>query len=687
MNNNMSLMDKVYKGVAEGVSSLMSKPKSEFTHLSSPQVLEIGQAVNQIYRQNSNLISKKINMPEIVVVGTQSSGKSSVLNGILSMDLLPTGGNMVTRVPLNLSLIQTNSLQNHEGSEKILLEFGNYHEGVWNTKKQYYLTSPLPTDQEILAVRKMIESETTMKAGDSCNISMDEINIRIYSPHVPTLTLTDLPGLITVARTDQGQPADISDQIKKMVGKYISSPQSIILAVMASRSDLEADLGFGLVKEYDPNGQRTIGVLTKVDLMNMDSDISDYLYGNDNISSALKLKYGYYALRNRTNKNIVEEKKTPLDGRQMELDFFKKHSIYGQMISNPVLKTRFGIYELGQSLGDILTEAIKNALPDILKEILDQESQTLNALKELGSPIPVESSEQISYLHGLIERINREFKSALDEKGQAPPRNTGRLIKDHFVKYRSEVSAINPFDNKVCSDEYLSNIISNAEGNHMSFPTPPIEVLEHTLQDRTGRPIKVLLDPSLVLLRNVSQELVKLVEILLSNEEIARFPNLKKKFKDGLIQNGLTPEQSASSDEIRKLVEIEESYIWTDDPAFLNELLNLVKNSPSEDENQKNKKGITPGLDQKPSITILRKLLKTYFSTVQNNFQHNVPKMIMNFLVSKMKNKLSGILFNEIQGVAPTELLRERPEQETKRQKLTQQLKLLSSAREKLESF
>lgn len=197
----------------------------------------------------------------------------------------------------------------------------------------------------------------------------------------------------------------------------------------------------------------------------------------------------------------------------------------------------------------------------------------------------------------------------------------------------------------------------------------------------------------------IEQELVKLVEILLSNEEIARFPILKKKFKDGLIHNGLTPEQSVSSEEIRKIVEIEESYIWTDDPLFQSELLNLVKNPVLDDEPQTktNKTGFDKvkfwdqnnnnPLNHRPSVSILRKLLRTYFLAVQANFQHNVPKLIMNFLVRRMKDRLSGILFNEIQGSNSDELLRERPEQETKRQKLTQQLKLLSSAREKLESF
>lgn len=687
----MSLMDKVYEGASwagESVGRLLKK-KENFTNLSSPQILEIGQAINQIYRQNSNLISKKINLPEIAVVGTQSSGKSSVLNGILSMDLLPTGGNMVTRVPLNISLIQTSSLQNKDQVGSIQLEFGDYKEGQWNTKKQYTLTSPQPTNDEIQAVRKMIDFETKEKAGNNMGISFEEINIRIYSPYVPSLTLTDLPGLTVVPCTDRGQPEDIPQQIEKLITKYIERPQTIILAVMASRTDLETDLGLGLVKKHDSNGQRTIGCLTKIDLMNVDTDICDYLYGNQSIPSDLRLKYGYFALRNRTSR---EMEKSPLEGRDLEMAFFNGHPKYRQMLKDEVLKKRFGITSLGSSLSEILTESIKNALPDILKEIIDQQLRTEEDMKNLGKAIPETSNEQISYLHNLIERINRQFNSAIHDKGQSPPKNTGRIVRDHFINYRENVLTMNPFDPNACSDEYLMEIIKNAEGNHMSFPTPPIEVLEHTLQS-DARPIKVLLEPSLKLLSAISQELIKLLELILSDEEIARFPQLKKKFKDAIIHQVITLNQNQTAQEIEKFVKLEEGYIWTEDQVFKNELMNLSKGDVL-NENQSHNQNKRPGLFDKNDnnsnrspVMILRRLLRTYFLTVQENFQHNIPKTIQEFLINDTVRKINATLFLEIRDIQPENLLKERPEQETKRNKLKQQLKLLISAREKLEGF
>jgi replication fork clamp-binding protein CrfC len=89
--------------------------------------------------------------------------------------------------------------------------------------------------------------------------------LRIFSPNVLTLTLVDLPGLTKVPVGDQ--PRDIERQIKDMLVKYISKPNAIILAVTAANTDLANSDGLKLARDVDPDGTRTIGVLTKVDLM------------------------------------------------------------------------------------------------------------------------------------------------------------------------------------------------------------------------------------------------------------------------------------------------------------------------------------------------------------------------------------------------------------------------------------
>lgn len=114
-------------------------------------------------------------------------------------------------------------------------------------------------------IRDEIVRDTEAKTGRNAGISPVPINLRIYSPNVLTLTLVDLPGLTKVPVGDQ--PRDIEKQIREMLVKYIAKPACIILAVTAANTDLANSDGLKMAREVDPEGSRTIGVLTKVDLM------------------------------------------------------------------------------------------------------------------------------------------------------------------------------------------------------------------------------------------------------------------------------------------------------------------------------------------------------------------------------------------------------------------------------------
>ena len=114
-------------------------------------------------------------------------------------------------------------------------------------------------------IRAEIVRDTEAKTGRNAGISPLPINLRIFSPNVLTLTLVDLPGLTKVPVGDQ--PKDIEKQIRDMLFKYISKPACIVLAVTPANTDLANSDGLKMAREVDPEGTRTIGVLTKVDLM------------------------------------------------------------------------------------------------------------------------------------------------------------------------------------------------------------------------------------------------------------------------------------------------------------------------------------------------------------------------------------------------------------------------------------
>jgi vacuolar protein sorting-associated protein 1 len=234
---------------------------------------------------------------------------------------LPRGSGIVTRRPLVLQLINRPSpahLQTNGVTEKELNSISDKEANVdeWGE----FLHIPGQKFYDFNKIRDEIVKETEAKAGRNVGISPAPINLRIYSPNVLTLTLVDLPGLTKVPVGDQ--PKDIERQIREMVLKQISKSNSIILAVTAANVDLANSDGLKLARDVDPEGQRTIGVLTKVDLMDEGTDVVDILAGR-----IIPLRLGYVPVVNRGQRDI-ENKKRITAALEAEKNFFENHKAY-----------------------------------------------------------------------------------------------------------------------------------------------------------------------------------------------------------------------------------------------------------------------------------------------------------------------------------------------------------------------
>ena len=527
--------------------------------LSSSEILHIGNMLNGMF--GDDVSSKiKIEFPRLVVVGTQSSGKSSLLNGILKMDLLPMGSSMVTRCPTQLQLMPINDSNNRA-------EFGIYDNGQWVAEKTIQLSMPRPKYSEINEFHSEMELQTNRRAGNGKNISMKSILVRVYGKDIPNLSLIDLPGLTMTALTDRGQPKDIKDQIRQMIGNFISQEKTIILAVMPARVDLEADPALELIKEHDPKGERTIGVLTKIDLMDNGTDVTNYLVGE--IPNDLYLKYGYFAIKNRSNRDM--ETMSSIDGIQAEKQFFITHPIYGSRN----IGEKLGTDKLSDTLSKILIQNIKRSIPSIMLEINKLDSELDVLIENLGPPLPTEEDAKMSFLHIILAEFCREFTSILDERSAS--HNIGRTIKDVLIDYRQKIDTIDPFTKEEFSDNYITNCIKNSEGNHMSFPIPSIEVFEHCIREPTKRPINVLIEPSMECLSGVCEQFSCMLDILLAKEHIARFPNLVRRIKNEIFSAVMRNNRDNTSNKIIDIIDMESNYIWTDQKKF-NEQLSTIFN-------------------------------------------------------------------------------------------------------------
>ncbi|KAA0721707.1 Dynamin-2 [Triplophysa tibetana] len=195
--------------------------------------------------------SCSLELPQIAVVGGQSAGKSSVLENFVGRDFLPRGSGIVTRRPLILQLV--------------------------NSKAEYaeFLHCKGRKFVDFDEVRLEIEAETERITGSNKGISPVPINLRVYSPNVLNLTLIDLPGMTKVAVGDQ--PVDIEYQIRDMLLQFISKENCLVLAVTPANTDLANSDALKMSKEVDPQGLRTIGVITKLDLMDEGTDARDIL--------------------------------------------------------------------------------------------------------------------------------------------------------------------------------------------------------------------------------------------------------------------------------------------------------------------------------------------------------------------------------------------------------------------------
>ncbi|KIW03659.1 uncharacterized protein PV09_04981 [Verruconis gallopava] len=186
--------------------------------------------------------SEALTLPSIVVIGSQSSGKSSVLEAIVGHEFLPKGNNMVTRRPIELTLVNTPDAK---------AEYGEFP------------ALGLGKVTDFSQIQKTLTDLNLAVPPEQC-VTDDPIQLRIYSPNVPDLSLIDLPGYIQVVGRDQ--PPELKEKIAELCEKYIQQP-NIILAISAADVDLANSTALRASRKVDPRGERTIGVITKMDLV------------------------------------------------------------------------------------------------------------------------------------------------------------------------------------------------------------------------------------------------------------------------------------------------------------------------------------------------------------------------------------------------------------------------------------
>ncbi|XP_061554748.1 dynamin-1a isoform X13 [Phycodurus eques] len=470
--------------------------------------------------QNANL-----DLPQIAVVGGQSAGKSSVLENFVGKDFLPRGSGIVTRRPLVLQLMNCPT---------------EYAEFLHCKGKKF-------TDFD--EVRQEIEAETDRMTGANKGISPVPINLRVYSPHVLNLTLVDLPGMTKVPVGDQ--PADIETQIRDMLLQFVTKDNSLMLAVSPANSDLANSDALKIAKEVDPQGMRTIGVITKLDLMDEGTDAKDILE-----NKLLPLRRGYVGVVNRSQKDI-DGKKDITAALSAERKFFLSHPAYRH------LADRMGTAYLQKILNQQLTNHIRDTLPALRAKLQSQLLSIEKEVEEYKNFRPDDPSRKTKALLQMVQQFSVDFEKCIEGSGDqidtAELSGGAKINRIFHERFPFELVKME-FDEKELRKE-ISYAIKNIHGIRTGLFTPDM-AFETIVKRQIGK----IKEPCTKCVDMVMSELVNTVRQC--TKKLAQYPMLREEM-ERIVTQHIRDRESRTKSQVLLLIDIELSYMNTNHEDFI----------------------------------------------------------------------------------------------------------------------
>ncbi|GAA6042563.1 hypothetical protein JCM8097_003131 [Rhodosporidiobolus ruineniae] len=518
------------------------------------QSQDLIKVVNRLQETFSTVGGETVDLPQIVVVGSQSAGKSSVLETIVGRDFLPRGQGIVTRRPLVLQLVHTPApLSSQSPSPPANPNFSTLPGAGAEADKPLEYGEFLHIDKRFYdfgEIRKEIENETLRVAGGNKGISRLPIHLKIYSPNVLNLTLVDLPGLTKIPVGDQ--PTDIERQIRNLVLDYVSKPNCVILAISPANVDLANSEALKLARAVDPQGRRTIGVLTKLDLMDAGTNALDILTGR-----VYPLKLGFIGVVGRSQQDINAQK--PMDEQmRTEEEFFRNHPGYRNIAH------RCGTKFLAKTLNQVLMNHIRDKLPDMKARLNTLMGQTQQELTAFGDSAFAGEAHRGTLILQLMTQFVRDFVASID--GTSLEVSTKELCGGARIYYifhdvfGHALQSINPTTNLTVQD--IRTAIRNSTG-----PRPSLFVPEAAFDLLIKPQIRLLEPPSLRCVELVYEELMKICHNCTS-AELQRYPRLHAQLIE-VVSELLRERLGPTSEYVQSLIQIQAAYINTNHPDFV----------------------------------------------------------------------------------------------------------------------
>ncbi|PIA36053.1 hypothetical protein AQUCO_03400153v1 [Aquilegia coerulea] len=603
------------------------------------------------------VMKEGIQLPTIVVVGDQSSGKSSVLESLAGISL-PRGQGICTRVPLIMRL------QHHSTPiPELLLEFHG---------------KTIPTDETHIS--EAISNATDEIAGSGKGISNTPLTLVVKKQGVPDLTMVDLPGITRVPV--HGQPENIYEQISNIIMEYISPKESIILNVLSATVDFPTCESIRMSQKVDRTGERTLAVVTKPD--KAPEGLLEKVTADD-----VNIGLGYVCVRNRIGDESYEE------ARMEEARLFKSHPLLSRLDKSIV-----GVPVLAQTLVQIQATSIGRCLPDIVKTINEKLNQNVSELNKLPQNLSSIADVMIAFMRiigSAKESLKNIFvRGEFDEYPDDPEMHCTARMAEMLNKYSKELHLKS--DMRSGKDKFLLEEIQILEESKAIWlpnflpRTAFLTIMQRKVNDISCCPIHSVQE-----VWNYIEKVV--IHVVTSHSE--SYPQLQNSTRRA-AQNLVLKMEEKSLERVKEIVQMEKIADYTCDPDYMNTCnaliaqqnnfmnaltdrfkpvnLNIPEYGVVEIEHlrEQHKVIVQQAFDMNMRLTAYWKIvLKRLVDSLGLHILSSVQNLINKEMEVEIVNELMGPNSGGIE-----KLLEESPSVATKRNKINKSIKLLKESKE-----
>ncbi|KAL6481497.1 hypothetical protein MHYP_G00095770 [Metynnis hypsauchen] len=545
-------------------------------------------------------VGEDISLPSIAMIGDQSSGKSSVLEA-LSGVALPRGSGIVTRCPLQLKLRKIKS------------------EVQWQAVLSYKDVSIKLEDPS--QVEGYVCKAQNELAGDGVGICDDLITLEIISANVCDLTLINLPGIARVPV--QGQPEDIGDQIKNLIRRFIEKSETINLVVVPCNVEFATTEALKMAQEVDPEGKRTLVILTKPDLIDKGTEKTILKIVRNQV---IPLNKGYIVVKCRGQKQI-EDKISLEQTIQEEIDFFKRHDFFRCLLE----EEKASVNCLATKLTQDLVDHIKKSLPLLSEEIKRhlRNSRVKLSLYQVSPPLETQNLKAffIYILISFIDKINRMASGAAGDKD-----NLFVQLNSEFKQWKEQLDST-----KSSFHDAVQAVVDEYDLKYRGRELPGFSDY-NVFETEVQKLVIKLKGPAIDRLR-VIRDIIQEQFLEVSRACFPNYPYLQC-FAKNKIEDILLNQEAKVEQRIMEQFEMEQ-LVYSQDNIYFKTL------------NENHSSGELESRNKYPEM------LKAYYEIVVQCLADQVPLLIRYFMLKESAHLLCREMLGLIDGANIAEVLRE----------------------------